>query len=737
MKQGKSSIAAVFIQEMQRRKVFKVATVYAVVAWILLQLGEVTFEPLQLPQWALTVLVVTVILGFPVTVILAWTFDITDDGIVRTRASGTGRGSAIKSLAAVMVVLITVGALGYYLYGIYAPRFEESAQPAAELVENSITVLPFDDLSPQRDQGYFADGIAIQLQDLLDGVDGLKVKSGQSALAFRQQQKSATEIGQLLGVETVLQGSVRKNNDSSDVRITAQLISVSDGFQLWSETYNRRLDDVLDVQEEIAREIVDQLKAEWKSQADEPLVAANLAAPQTVNVDALDKLFQGQEQLRQRTPASLQRAVDLLLESIALDDSRPLAFAELASAYVLLSSYGDLPLPEAAGKAGEAVQRALGLDGNLPEGYASLGLLRWNLGQLGSAESALRTAVRLDPNAVQARIWLAGLLGERGRHREEAVVLEQAAEFDAINPLLNINWASNLLKTGQVQSGFEKLKFMLDVYPDSAIVLRTLADWHLTFGHFELAHDFATQALTVEPDDPLNRAAFVQVQLRLEDFDGAQASLSGTDESSGNLKLLNTYYDYLLLTGNTVAIEESVARALSAEGAEGDARDPRFLLRWGGMAALFDGRFNVASERLADLLDIDRDGEADPTMHRLEIMSLLARAYQGQQLTQRVSNVLAAAQTLATQVRGRGVAIPYLAYLEACVAALAGDASTTMDRLQAAYDSGWRDAWSLENDVRLVTMRHRSDFQGFTETVKSDVALARSQLAGSTVAQNP
>ena len=279
MKQGKSSIFAVFLQEMQRRKVFKVATVYAVVAWILLQLGEVTFEPLQLPQWALTVLVVTVILGFPVTVILAWTFDITEDGIVRTRAAGTGRGAAIKSLASVMVVLITVGALGYYLFGIYAPTFEQADVAPPELTDNSIAVLPFEDLSRDQDQGYFGDGIAIALGSLLNGIDGLKVKGQSSLLAYKNQDKSSTEIGQLLGVSTVLRGTVQKDQNSENVRITAQLIGVRDGFQLWSESYNRRLDDVLDVQEEIAREIVDKLKAEWKSQNETPLVAANVAAP--------------------------------------------------------------------------------------------------------------------------------------------------------------------------------------------------------------------------------------------------------------------------------------------------------------------------------------------------------------------------------------------------------------------------------------------------------------------------
>lgn len=734
MKQGKSSIFAVFVQEMQRRKVFKVATVYAVVAWILLQLGEVTFEPLQLPQWALTVLVVTVILGFPVTVILAWTFDITEDGIVRTRAAGTGRGSAIKSLASVMVVLITVGALGYYLFGIYAPTFEQADIAPPELTDNSIAVLPFEDLSRDQDQGYFGDGIAIALGSLLNGIDGLKVKGQSSLLAYKNQEKSSTEIGQLLGVSTVLRGTVQKDQNSENVRITAQLIGVRDGFQLWSESYNRRLDDVLDVQEEIAREIVDQLKAEWKSQSDTPLVAANVAAPQSINVGALDKLFQGQEQLRRRTPDSLQRAIELLQDSINLDPTRPLAHAELASAYVLLSSYGSLPLPEAAAKAGESLDRALAYDHNLPEGFASLGLLRWNLGQLGSAESALRRAVRLDPNSVQARIWLAGLLGERGRHREEAVVLEQASEFDAINPLLNINWASNLLKTGEVQAGFEKLKYMLDVYPDSTLVLRTLADWHLAFGDFDLAHDFASQALAVDPADPLNRAMFAQILLRLGDYDGALDGLSADALESGNHKLRNTYYDYLLLSGDVGTIEEQVAGALSAEGSEGDPRDPRFLLYWGGLAALFDGRFDVASERLTDLLDLDT--EADPTMNRLEIISLLARAYQGQQLTQRVAQLLDSARTLAEQVRNRGVAIPHLSYIEACLAALAGDGDGAMTKLRDAYSDGWRDAWLLENDVRLVTVRNHAEFSELSETVRSDIALARGQILDASLAAN-
>ena len=259
-----------FFTELKRRNVIRVGLAYAVLSWLLLQVGDVLFDALRLDDSALTVMLAILALGFAPVVIFAWIYELTPEGV--KRESEIDRSQSITGQTGhrlnITIVVLLVAALGLFAWesfvdgdSVQAPSSASTAQAG----ERSIAVLPFADMSAEGDQAYFGDGIAEELLNVLAQVDGLKVAARTSSFKFRGDDHDIGEIGEALNVATVLEGSVRKVGNQ--VRITAQLIDVAAGYHLWSETYDRELDNILAVQDDIAESIADALKLELQLQS--------------------------------------------------------------------------------------------------------------------------------------------------------------------------------------------------------------------------------------------------------------------------------------------------------------------------------------------------------------------------------------------------------------------------------------------------------------------------------------
>ena len=257
--------------ELNRRKVLRTVGAYAVAVFVLLQLMDAAVEPLRLPEWVPTLLVIIVILGFPLVFLLAWHLEITPTGVRRTEAAGLV--SRAQSAFLFSFMLLGMVGLGSVFYQYYQNEFSsihgfelvtQSDQPIQlppqsdqlrefKAPENSIAVLPFTDLSEDGDQEYFSDGVAEELLNLLAQVDGLRVAARTSSFAFRDRQTDIREVGRALNVGTVLEGSIRTAGNR--IRLTAQLINVEDGYHIWSQSYDREMDDIFAIQDEVANHI--------------------------------------------------------------------------------------------------------------------------------------------------------------------------------------------------------------------------------------------------------------------------------------------------------------------------------------------------------------------------------------------------------------------------------------------------------------------------------------------------
>ncbi|MFQ6006153.1 MAG: winged helix-turn-helix domain-containing protein, partial [Woeseia sp.] len=250
--------------ELKRRNVVRVAIAYGIVAWLLIEVTATTFPVLTLPDWTATLVTVLLLVGFPVALLFAWAFELTPEGLKKEK--DVDRSESITHVTGrkldFIIITVLVLALGYFAYDKF---LLQPASDSQQMVEKSIAVLPFVNISSDKEQEYFSDGITEEILNSLASVKGLKVTGRTSSFAFKEQNQDLRRIGGILGVEHILEGSVRRSGTT--VRIAAQLVQVEDGFHLWSETFDRELDDIFTIQDEIAAAVVEQLKITLLSEA--------------------------------------------------------------------------------------------------------------------------------------------------------------------------------------------------------------------------------------------------------------------------------------------------------------------------------------------------------------------------------------------------------------------------------------------------------------------------------------
>lgn len=435
-----------FLAEIKRRRVGKVAIGYGAVAWAVTEGCSVVFPALYVPEWAMTFVVVFLLVGFPIAMVLAWIFDVGPDGIQRTAPLPGESAPAVRvrQRAALGVsILVGMAGLGYLLYERGVGR-ANAGEP-----HSSIAVMPFANLSGDPSKDYFSDGMSEELLDLLARVPGLKVASRTSAFAYKGRNVDIREVGKDLGVETVLEGSVRQQGNQ--VRITAQLIDTESGFHLWSETYDRKLEDIFAVQDEIAQAIVDRLRIQL-APADQKL-AQHERTP-TQNVEAYELYLQGRAIWKRRGEDNLLRAVDLYQSALGKDPAFARASAAIASAYVVMPGYTQEPDDQEKffKLAEDAARRALSIDPNIGEAHAVLAQINAERGDFVDAESGFFFAISLEPNDATSHHWYSILLQTMGRLDAALAQAKRAQELDPASPIIAANLASVCLLKGDDES---------------------------------------------------------------------------------------------------------------------------------------------------------------------------------------------------------------------------------------------------------------------------------------------
>jgi adenylate cyclase len=448
-----------FFAELKRRNVYKVAIAYVVGGWALSQGIAQVFPVFDVPNWIIRLIVLLIIIGLPIALVLAWMFEITPQGIKRTEAADAMPVTTRKKKHAWIYVVI-IGALvsvGLFLLGRYT-AVNGSSAVRTELPAKSIAVLPFENLSDDKNTAYFSDGITEEILNALAQIPNLKVAARRSAFQFKGNDLDLRKIGQLLGVAYILEGSLQKAGDQ--VRINVQLVDVQNGLQTWSEKYDRKLDNVFAVEDEIAKAIATNLRVQLTGGAGQPLVVDS-----TNNSQAHELYLRGLTLLAARGPGLLQ-ASDLFQQAVKLDANYAQAWGALALTELLLPSY-QLDSFEAALPRGEsAAQRALSLDPNTASAHVAVGLANTIRFRWPEADQAFRRALVLAPEDAEAINQYAQFLSTVGQLEPALREIVRAQQLDPLSPIIGVVHAGaldSLRRDGAAEAQIEKT---LAAYPE-------------------------------------------------------------------------------------------------------------------------------------------------------------------------------------------------------------------------------------------------------------------------------
>jgi adenylate cyclase len=433
-----------FWQELKRRKVIHVIVVYASAALVIIELINNITEPLRLPEWTPTFVIVLVSIGFPLAVIFSWIYDISSRGITKTEPLQTP-------------VTTTES------------KTEEAATgDRFSPIANSIAVLPFQDMSPGKDQEYFCDGIAEEIINALAHVSSLKVIARTSAFAFKNQNMDMREIGQTLNVETLLEGSVRK--DSNRLRITAQLIKADDGTHLWSERFDRNLDDIFAIQDEISLSIVDHLKVKVLGEEK----SAILKRP-TDNFELYDLLLKASHYLQQTTQEGFEKALEITGLVLQKDPFNLSGYAFLGGIYHLSTLFGNVPPNIGYPKAKESAEKALEIDNTSAETHIILCVVSMSYDwDWDAAEKQIKYAIQQIPNDVWIHHIYSWILIYTNRPDEAISEANKALELDPLSGFFSSQLGVIYLYANRFEEAIDQSKQTISMHPNLF-----MGHWHL------------------------------------------------------------------------------------------------------------------------------------------------------------------------------------------------------------------------------------------------------------------
>jgi len=447
-----------FFGELKRRNVYKVAVAYAVISWLLIQAASILLPTFEAPAWVMKIFVVLLALGFVFAVFVAWAFEMTPQGMKRTENVSLDEfvPQWSKRKFAALIVSVAVIAAGLFVFQLVRKPSSASASSADN---KSIAVLPFDNLSRDPDNAYFAEGVQDEILTRLAKVADLKVISRTSTQRFKSAPSDLRQIAQQLGVANILEGSVQKANDQ--VRVNVQLINALSDAHLWADTYDRKLTDIFVVESDIAKTIADTLQAKLTGSEK----TAMSKAP-TEDVVAHELYLKGRHSWGLRGE-NLLRAVDFYNQAIARDPNYALAYAGLGETYILLPYYIGADPKEARLKARAAALKALELNPNLAEAHNALGKIAYTDGiDLQQAIHEHQRAIELSPNNASAHHWIGnGPLAGLGRFDEAIAEGIRSIELDPLSAINMVDLADTYMYARRLKEADAMIKKALEIDP--------------------------------------------------------------------------------------------------------------------------------------------------------------------------------------------------------------------------------------------------------------------------------
>ena len=685
-----------FIEELKRRNVFRVGIAYAVVSWLIIQVVGVALDSFGSPPWVMKTILVVLAAGLPFALIFAWAFELTPEGLKKEK--DVDRTQSITHVTGrkldFAIIGILVVALGYFAYDKFVLKGSEpfsSAEGVAAEGEagkraltplKSIAVLPFVNMSSDPEQEFFSDGISEEILNSLSKVKELQVAGRTSSFAFKGKNQDLRLIGETLGVGNILEGSVRKSGDT--VRITAQLIRVDNGFHLWSETYDRKLDNVFAIQDEIATAILKELKA--------TLLAGEDTAVKAVRTDtkAYDLYLLAKQRLYERTGPTIESAAELLDRAIAIDPEYAPAYAQRGIAALLLSkgsgTYGEIPRDQSLAQGKLYLDKALQLDPELAEAWAGMGLYYMNLpkSDLAKGTEALQKALAINPGMIDASNWLHNILEASGKVSEaNALVMDMIQRDPLYRPGIR-NGVESFVLFGQQDQALAYLERIRPLIPNDAVIQSSEAAIRLSLGQTAEGVKLIESAVALQPTNSVARLTRSFAWMDTHQYERVAA------EGEAWMPIFALKY-----LGRT---EE--ASMLAFKWAEEQA-DPGILFSFLNNSGRSDEVVAYLEERWPDLDALRKDFPPYSGLGDF-LMLDVALAYSRTGNQQRFDDAMQRVKTVHDGLKAQGVSNTVFWMSEAAYQALAGNLDSCLEYLDRAVKAGAVTATRMATDYPML-----------------------------------
>jgi TolB-like protein len=702
---------------LRRRKVVQWGLAYAAGTWGLLQGLQFLVEAFEWSSSALRLATVLFALGLPVALVIAWYHG----------DRGEQRVTRVE-LAIVTLLFLIGGGLFWRYHSVSEPQLEASTSSAssepAEAVADprpSIAVLPFDNRSRVEDDVYFVDGIHDDILTQLSKVSGMRVISRTSVEQFRDTKLPIKNIAEQLGVSQILEGGVQRAGDR--VRVTVQLIDANTDAHLWAENYDRELTaaNIFAIQSEVATAIAAALKATLT--ADEK---TRLNATPTQNLEAWEAYQLGKQRMARRTSEALAEAEGFFREALELDPAFALAHVGLADVLRMQHEYSGVPLESALAQSEPAVARALALDANLAEAWASAAAIEKAKQQLGRSESMFQRAIGLNPNFATARHWYSLLLLDSGRFDESLAQIELAVALDPLSSVMRDVLGSVLEAQGRfpdAMNAYRKAATIDPLRPGSYRSMARLLAY--AFGKPADAVPFAQKAMELDPGNPGNAGFLVWLHFDLgNDADASRLLSVARQVGPDNYFVLNMSGAINQARGDQQSAVHDAERLLA-----NDSRDVfgLVLLRdrdlQAGRPELARARYARAYPELVETPSPTVDASNwIAAIHLALVLQTAGERESAQVLLDRSEQVIRALPRLGGAGYGIG---------DAQIHALRGDKVKALAALREAATAGWRSDWRYYRDFdrNLASIRDEPEFKAVFADIERDMARQRAELA--------
>lgn len=621
-----------FFAELKRRNVYRVGIAYVVVAWLALQALDIIVPIMRAPEWFSQLVLVLLVIGLPFALIFAWAYEMTPDGLKREK--DVDRTESITQVTGQRLNRMTIGVLVLAVSILLADKFfpgEPFAEPTAEVAAAvdeapvqdatpSIAVLPFANMSADENSAYFSDGLADTLLHMLAQIREIRVAARTSSFQFRDQNTDITEIAKTLGVGTILEGSVQRSGNK--VRVTAQLIEADTGFHLWSGNYDRDMDDIFGIQDEIANEVVAALKVSLLGES-----AERLATRETENLDAYTEYLLGVNDLNEFSFDSLLRAEQHFREAVRVDPDYALAWARLAETYTHMERTGAGASDEMTEAARDAASRALSIDENLAAAMAILGAAEANAGNREMAEQLLLRAIATEPNDVTAKRYYGGFLWSQLRADEAFAQIDEVLILDPLSRDAHDRLSTGLRVMGNFDGAIEAARRIVEINPNSPVGYYREAESEFARGNWAVAIVKTIQALDVDPSDPELAMLIGDYYLSIDSLADAKRWYDRASEIDPDHPVSRTAPVNLHLYNDEISSAARLARQLLDEGVEDRQGSHSMIVRaiWldAKMTGNYDDALGFLEGHFGRLFEDNPEWQFDDRYHRIAIGSML------------------------------------------------------------------------------------------------------------------